>query len=455
MCVIHRYNLVHPNGAPERKENLLPCEFGSPVNPCNNTRVQHLPDYFVAQPELAFSPHRRAQPVGAGASPRLRRQEETRKFKKFSKDLKLVFDFHIPFTSRRSDKKERSASEHESVRRHNSQGRHDAQRPMRTGLHTGPAMNWAPPQGQPEHLQDRHDPQPHTVHRAEPTIIRPRRHHPLNVQIHQAGDSSSPSPPTPLREHRRNQPHNPSEVERYEELKRLIREREGREHVERLRRERAERVAQDAEEARRRAERETQRLRHENIELARAERRRLEEEEEDIRTQEHERQLQEQNARRRRRIQMEERRRIESAQLERSRREREELEREQARLRQEREDRQRLQEAAIRDRLQRDRNERERIERQRRAGIPLRPRHETEVHHRPTVSFEERGDQVIDAAIRRAEDRRRFNERVPAPGRGWPRRRDVGGGLMRRDTIAVSQRRVYEDDRRRGGRRFI
>ena len=313
-------------------------------------------------------------------------------------------------------------------------------------------VHWQP-QDRPEMVQVPDGLQQHAMHGTAPHVIRPRRNHPLNVQIHHAGDSSSPSPPTALRKHRRHHSRTPSEIQRYEELKRLVRDREGRDHAERQRRELAERNTRAAVEARRRAEWEMERVRRQNEELVREERRRLGREDR-LRFQERERRRQEQEERRQRRIRLEEQRQIEEAQAERRRDEEAEFERERARIRQETEDRQRLQEAVVRDRIRRDRNERDRMERQRRAGIPHRPRHQAEVHHRPNVSFDERGDRVIDDAIR-AENRRQFESRAPLPTRGWSRRRDVGGGLRRRDTIAVTQRRVYEDDRARAGRRFI
>ena len=294
----------------------------------------------------------------------------------------------------------------------------------------------APLQGGPEVVQIPHGPRQYAPRAAEPQVIRPRRDHPLNVQIRQAGDSSSPSPPTPLREHRR----------KYEELKRQVRETERRDHIERQRRDQAERDAQEAN------EREIERLQRENLELLRRERRRLEQEERRHNQERQRRRMEEQEER--------QQRRLESEQQERRRRRQEANEREQARRRQEREDRQALQEEFVReqmrtDRMRRDQDERDRIERQRRAGIPRGPRHRPEVHHRRRVSFEERGDQVIDDAIRE-QDRRRFETRAPVPPRrGWSRHRDVGGGLRRRDTIAVTERGVYEDDRRRGGRRWI
>ena len=454
MCVIERFNLIHPNGAPERKDYLFHCEYGSPVAPCNNTRIQPLPDRFVNLPEPAIDGPRYAAPVEV-RTPR-RRQEETRRLKKFSNDLKLVWDFHIPFTSRKPAKKKRSTSEHGFIRRRESQRLPEAQHPNHVNPPIAQPMHW-PPADRPAIVQlPDHAPQ-QNMHPPEPQIIRPRRHHPLNVQIHHAGDSSSPSPPTRLREHRRHQPRTAPEVQRYEELKRQIREREGRDHAERQRRELAERAAREAIEARRRTESEMERIRRQNEELRRAERRRDREErdrrqqEEELRFQERERRRQEHEERRQRRIRRDELRRNELARAEIRREEQEAIERERARIRQEVEDRQFLREEFVRDRLRRDRDERDRIERRRRAGIPHRPRHETEVHHRPRATFDERGDQVIDDAIR-AENRRRFDG---MPGTGWPRRRDVGEGPRRRDTVAVMQRRIYEDDLTRRGARFI
>ena len=455
MCVIERFNLIHPNGAPERKDYLFPCQFGSPVAPCNNTRIQPLPDQFVPLPEPAIDGPQHAAPVEV-RTPR-RQQEETRRLKKFSNGLKLVWDFHIPFTSGKPVKKKRSTSEHGYIRRRESQRLPEPQHPIHVEAPIVQPMHW-PPADRPAIVQLPDRPPQHNMQVPQPQVIRPRRRHPLNVQIHHAGESSSPSPPTPLRERHRHQPRTAPEVQRYEELKRQVREREGRDHTERQRRELAERTAREAVEARRRTESEMERMRRQNEELRRAERRRdreeterQQQEEEERRFQARERRRREHEERRQRRIRHDELRRNELARAESRREEQEAIERERARRRQEAADRQSLQEAYVRDRLRRDREERDRIERQRRAGIPHRPRHETEVHHRPHVTFDERGDQVIDGAIR-AENRRRFDN---TPGSGWPRRRDVGGGLRRRDTIAVAQRRIYEDDWTRRGARFI
>lgn len=447
MCIIERFNLIHPNGAPERKEHFRYCRFGSPHNPCNNTRIDFLPDTFVPWPDRALGVPHQVEEIEPRVVPKPSRQEEKRRFKRFSNNLKLVWDFHIPFTSAKSDKKNRPA-EHVFVRERGSQRRRDVQDPMRPEGHMQPPYYGPPLQGGPVILEAPDGHQQPIRQNPEPQVIRTRRNHPLNLHFHHAGDSSSPSPPTPLREHRRHHSLTPPEVQRYEELKREVSERERRGHVDRQRCEQAERHARKADEMRLQAEREAERLRRQNLDLKREERRRLDREK--IRmSEEWERQRQEHEEVRERRIRFEEQRRLESAQQERWRQEQEDYEREHARRRQEREDRQRLQEEVVRERMRRDQNERDRIERQRRAGIPHRPRHETVLHHRPHMSFEETGDQVIDDAIRRG-NQRRFETRAPSPPRrAWSRRRDVGGGHRRRDTI------VYEDDRRRGGRRFI
>ncbi|KAL8795332.1 MAG: hypothetical protein Q9195_002202 [Heterodermia aff. obscurata] len=443
MCIIERYNLVHPNGAPERKDHLLYCPFGSPVNPCNNTRIEYLPDAFVQWPEPALGPPYQAERIEPGEAPRPFRKEETRRSKKVHDGLKLVWDFHIPFTSRKSKKNKKKnkpqTPRNVFMRRREGQPRHENQNPMPPEFHVGPPGYGPPLQGWPEIVQIPHGPQQHAPRAAEPQIIRPRRNNPLNVQIHQAGDSSSPSPPTHLRQHRRQHTRTPSETRRYEELKREVRERERRAHVDRQRRDQAERAAQATQHEIERLRRENL-LQRENLELLREQGRRREREET--------RQMEEQGARRQRRIRLDEQ----------WWQHQEDIEIGQARRRQEQEDRQALQEAAAReqirrDQIRRDQDERDRIERQRRAGIPRGPRHRPEVHQRRRVSFDERGDQVIDEAI---QDRRRFENRAPVPPRrGWSRHRDVGGGVRRRDTIAVTERGVYEDDRRRGGRRHI
>lgn len=411
MCLIQHFDIIHPNGFREHRTALYHCRHGTPVNPCNGAIEEVTEDRFLPLPEAPLAP----QPLFREIGPR---REETRRPRKFKDGLKLVFDFHIPFTSKKTDGRERTKRPKSGyIERRRSTGHQIPPQPL---THRSPpriSPLYRPPPGQPAIVQvPIQQPPDRGTYRRRPRtqIIRPRRGHPLNVEVHQQTSSSSPSPDMPVREHIPQNRRMETELRQYEDMKRLIHERERREY--------AERVAQEAEKARVRAEA--------AAELARCE-----------------------AAADRLRIQYEARRRIESADRMRRRQEQENWEREQARLRQEQEDRERLPAAAILADRRRARAEHERLERLRRLNIPRGPRHPTTVNQRPHVSFEERGDRVINDAIQ-AENRRRSWQRAPSPDRGWPRRRDVGN-VRRRDTVAVGQRRVYDDDRRRGGRRFV
>lgn len=428
MCVIERFDVVHPNGFREQKEHLHYCEWGSPVTPCNAAIVEVTEDRFLPlEPPLASEPYIHE------VSPRGSQHSGRRKARKFTDGLKLVWNIHIPFTSKKTGKKKTDKKpEYIFVqRRRSGRGRHSPRH--NSAPVPGPIempREWPPYPGAPGigRVPEQLPPQsPARDRRPRARTIRPRDGHPLNVEVHQQGSSSSPSPKNPPREHVRQRSRTEAELREYEEHKRLVRERERREH--------AERRAREAENARLRAERDAERLRRHDAEEARWQ---AEEEQ--------------------RRIRYKARKHLESAERQRRRLEQEESEREQARLRQLQEDRERMQAAAISAdrRRRRDREERERLDRLRRSNIPRGPRHRPTVHQRPRVSFEERedrGSRVINDAIME-EQRRRFEHPLP-PGGGWPRRRDVGGGMRRRDTVAVWERIVYEDDLRRGGRRFI
>jgi len=411
MCVIERFDIIHPSGFREPKEVLHFCRHGTPVNPCNNAVEEVTEDRFLPSPEAPFAP----EPHFRETKPR---REETRQPRKFKDGLKLVFDFHIPFTSRRADNKQRTKRpESAGIERRRSTVHQVPPQPVHPRSPTRFSPPYRPLQGQPGIVQvPLQQPPEMDPYRTRPRTqtIRPRQGHPLNVGVHQYTSSSSPSPETPVREHMRQSRRMETELREYENLKRLIRERERREH--------AERAAREAENARLRAEIDAELVRRGAAED-------------------------------RLRIRHEERRRIESVERTRRRQEQENWEREQARLRQEQEDRERLQAAAILDDRRRAREENERLERLRRLNIPRGPRHPNIVNQRPHVTFEERGDRVINDAIQ-AENQRRSWRRAPSPDRGWSRRRDVGG-VRRRDTVAVGQRQVYNDDRRRGGRRFV
>ncbi|KAL8672084.1 MAG: hypothetical protein Q9168_003444 [Polycauliona sp. 1 TL-2023] len=376
------------------------------------------------------------RPIGRRRSP-----EPKKKSQKFYDDIKLVFDFHIPFTShsKKKAKKPRreSRSDHTGGRPSHPEYvavppeiRHP-QPPM--GGHPGPGMIPVPP------------PPPPPRGPAGPTP-------PITIYSLSSTDSS-PSPTSPLREHHRPRARSLSTNRHYEERKEATRERERREHVERV-----ERVALVENEARHRAEREAQRLRDERN----RERRHYE----DLRVRaqrrlDDQRRLQIEDAdRQRRRQSEEERERLAAAIV--ARRRREELDRRreaEAMAEAERRAvaRQRREEQQMQERIQ---EERDRLARQRHARIPRGPRHAAVLHHhhhhhhdrgsndfgqRARDDFEDRGDQVLNDAIRAGQSR--------PVGRGVPQ--DVQLGLRRRGTIAAGERRVYDDDLRRGGRRWF
>lgn len=114
-------------------------------------------------------------------------------------------------------------------------------------------------------------------------------------------------------------------------------------------------------------------------------------------------------------------------------------------------ERRRSLERALRDLDLRDQEERERLERAQRAGIRRQPRHPAVIHHDRHGSLEERGDRVLREDIRAGNERRAERE-MP---REWPRRRDVGGGLRRRDRVAIGEWIIQDGDRRRFGRRWF
>ncbi|KAL9001558.1 MAG: hypothetical protein Q9169_000133 [Polycauliona sp. 2 TL-2023] len=393
-------------------------------------------------PEPTLPPSRiqliEPRPTGRRRSP-----EPKKRSQKFYDDIKLVFDFHIPFTSQRKKKGKKPKKE---PRPDHTCGRpvspvyvafppedRNPQLPM--GRHPGPGMIPIPP------------PPPHRGP-AGPTP-------PITIYSLSSTDSS-PSPISPLREHHRPRARSLSTNRHYEQRKEAMREREQREH--------AERIALAENEARLRAEREAQRLREERN----RERRHVE----DLRLRaqrrlEDQRRLQIEDAvRQRRRQSQEERERLAAAIV--ARRRREELDRRreaEAILEAERRAvaRQRREDEQMQERMQ---EERDRLARQRRARIPRGPRHAPVLHHhhhhhpdrgsndfgqRAREDFEDRGDRVLNDAVRAEQSR-------PA-GRGGPQdvqpRWPADNALRRRGTIAAGERRVYDDDPRRGGRRWF
>lgn len=222
-----------------------------------------------------------------------------------------------------------------------------------------------------------------------------RRRSPQQIIVHQSSsEEESASPPTHAREHRRVRSLSPKS--RYEMEKREM-------HREEVRRQYEKMAAQKQREAHRKAER--------HAEIQRLE------------TQD--------------RIEFEERKRIESAERARRRREREDWESEQARRRQELADSQRIAATRARERQLREQEEQDRFERLRRAKIPRRPRNPPVVHY--PENMEDRGERYIRDAIREA-NLRQFERRSP-PSAGRRDERYDGQGLRRNNTTGGTHRR--------------
>ncbi|KAL9603470.1 MAG: hypothetical protein Q9219_001157 [cf. Caloplaca sp. 3 TL-2023] len=421
MCIIERNHRIHPNGFREPIQRLRHCQFGTAITPCNDTRIVNVVDELVNPgPETPPPPHYRTIEPRTTSEPRSPNRNS--KPKKKIDDLKVVFDFHIPFTSRDKKKKKKKdpkkSPRPEEGRSQPAMPTYDA-RPRGTWQPSPP--RWYPPPGMPPVPP----PPPQspicgcTSGEATP---------PITVYSF-SSENSSPSPLSPIREHRRPRARSLSLNRQHEEQKLIKQEQE--------RRERAERIALAENEARLRAEREAEQVRKERD----RERRRNE----DLRAREQRRQMEAAEMERRRRSQ-EERDRLTQAMV--ARRRNEEIDRRRAAEALEREQRreaQRRREDRIRQwRIQEDR---ERLERQRMARIPPAPRHVAELHHhihhhgrdsfenQARDAFEEHGDQVLNEAIRA-----RFRDDEV---------RDIDGGPLRRRIIGAGERRIPDDDRRR------
>ncbi|KAL8960891.1 MAG: hypothetical protein Q9193_002482 [Seirophora villosa] len=380
-------------------------------------------------PAVAAAPAPHHQIIEATPVDRQRPEERRKKSKKIVDDIKLVFDFHIPFTSRRKEKKAKKAKKPYEVPRPEG-GMRQPKGPehftIPPGLRypppqmgfPGPTMHPAPPpppppmQGPPMHGPPMHGP-PMGQRGGQITP-------PISVYSYGSTDSS-PSPVIPTREHQRPRARSLSLTRQYEERKRVIREQERREHAERVARaENAARLRAERDAEQIREERDRERRRNEAVERERRQRRQ----------EERERQAQAIAARQRR--EDADRRRAAEAVVERE-------QRQLARRRRDEEEQWRIEE------------ERRRLERQRRAIIPRAPRHAVEIHHHhhhhepagfeheARGNFEQRGDQVINDAIRARQARQ--------AEQGWP----AEGGPRRRRTIGAGERRVFDDDRRRWG----
>ncbi|KAL8728011.1 MAG: hypothetical protein Q9166_005682 [cf. Caloplaca sp. 2 TL-2023] len=368
--------------------------------------------------------------------------EPKKKSRKFVDDIKLVFDFHIPFTSHNKKKAKKPKKEH---RPNDTRGRPTT--PVYVAV--PPELRQPPPPiGYPG---PGNNPVPHPPPPRGPAIARPDGHITPPITVHSlSSTNSSPSPISPLRQHHHWRARSLSLNRQYEERKKAIRERERRALAENEARIRAERDAQ-----RLRDERDRERRRNEDL-RAREQRRlddqrrlRIEDAERERRRrgQEEEERLAAARVAYRRREELDRRREAE-AMVERERRAR-------ARRRREEEQRQQLIE-----------EERARLARQRRARIPRGPRHAVVLHHhhhhhherendefeqRARENFEDRGDRVINNAIRAEQLRQAGRGTPPNAQPRWP----PESGLRRRGTIAAGERRFYDDDLRRWGRRWF
>ncbi|KAL8927461.1 MAG: hypothetical protein Q9208_002266 [Pyrenodesmia sp. 3 TL-2023] len=372
-------------------------------------------------PALDAAPAPHQQIIEPRFADRQRSPNRKKKSKKLD-DLKLVFDFHIPFTSRKKDKKAKKPKK--DPRPDDRMGRPVYQeyntavppepRPLPPHMgYRGPGMHPMPPPPPPPPPQG-------------PRIIQPRG--PVTPPITVRTDSStnsSPSPLSPTREHHRRV--RSLSLSQYEERKQVTREWERRQH--------AERVAQAERAARLQAGREAERIREER---------------------DHERRRNDALRAERERQRLIEEERGRRAQAIVARRDREELERRRDAEALERDRR----EAArrLREEDERFREERDRQERRRAARIPRQPRHAAAIHHHhhhhhdghdgfeqeARVHYEDRGAAVINDAIRarQAEPDRNYGAQAR-----WP----VQGGPRRRRTLGASERWVYDDDRRRWG----
>ncbi|KAL8880072.1 MAG: hypothetical protein Q9198_002448 [Flavoplaca austrocitrina] len=395
-------------------------------------------EHFNPAPEAPLPPPQ-VPIIEPRRTERRRSPERKKKPQKFYDDIKMVFDFHIPFTShsRKTAKKPRKESRPANAR----------DRPIT------PAYPAAPPKfGNPQPLMGAY-PGPGMIPIPPPAPPRGPAAPTPPIIVHSISSTdSSPSPISPLREHHRPRARSLSLNRQYDKHKEAMREHERRKHVER--------VAFTENTKRLRAEREAQRLREE------VDRERRHKEDLRIRAQrllDDQRRLQIEDANRQRRQSQE---RVAAAIV--ARRRRRELDRRreaEAIVEAERRvaDRRRREEEVIQERMQ---EERDRLTRQRLARIPRGPRHAAVLHHhhhhhyerenndfqqRAREEFEGRGDWVLNQAMR-AEQSRPVGRGAPQDLQPrWPR----ANGLRRRGTIAAGERRVYDDDFRRGGRRWF
>ena len=395
MCVIESYFIIYPDGRRGPYERLRRCPRGTPSTPCNQTEtVQVLQDEYALPPEAPPPPPQpRYQVIEPRAARRLPEPETVKYRRKTSDGLKAVWGINLPFLS--CNKKSKPVDRELVVVKRGRKSRAKQSPPV---IHPPPPP-MAPPLPPPPPPNFRPDGPPRVLERFPRLVV---------------GEDE------------------------------FIQERE--------RRQRAERIALAEQEARIRAQEGAEKYRQQRD----REKKRNSKLERDKRRREQEQQERASSAERERRRKAEDRARAESQERVRRRtaeavRRRESEERalvesrnrarqlaEAVRLREDDErawlERIRLEEEEEAARI---REERQRITRRLEQRIPREPRHLPEVHHYDRGSFEDRGDRVINNAIR-AEERRQAEADA-----GWFRRRAFGGGVRRRDQVAVGERRIY------------
>ena len=419
MCVIQRSTLVHPNGFRERRDRLFHCERGTPHTPCNYTRVEQLGEFRVEHPRPQVPDPPPAIPI---IEPRSREHSPQPERRKERKEIPRSFRYLVKsFFSSSSKKKMDKPKRRKMVWvRYKDKEKCDRQPRSRT-------TRWHVRELSPQRPPPQRPPPQHT-NQEEPLIIpiQPQAYVHQDPQPYQANPNIIyPQRParSPYNVQRSNSYRSPEQIRQEEERKSLLEAHERARHAERIALD-AQRRAQD--EARRRqwAQNDAENIRRQRDEQIRRNaelenvRRSFERDRADrIQQREHERRQQ--------------RRREDAARQERAERA------EQVRRLEEENHREAERRAAY-ERERRKQDERERIGRQRQAGIARERRHTPAVHQDYRADFEAQGDRVIHR------DMRAYRGGSPRGGTP-PRRRHVGGGLWRRDTIATGERRIYDD----------
>ncbi|MCJ1485931.1 hypothetical protein MMC06_006106 [Schaereria dolodes] len=196
MCRIKRFFQIFPDGHRELTERLEPCDWGTPNTPCNATEIDVTRDVYMPFQEHQDAPEWTPNGIQVverrhpGPLPGNNGKQRT---KRIPNDLKLVFDFHIPFT-KRSPKR---------VRTRQVTQRHGRPQPL-----NAVAQAALPTREPPPAIVDQPFPPPNLPPRppvAPPpgriiyTEPRPPEQPPPRPDIIAIHESSDEEPPTPIR----------------------------------------------------------------------------------------------------------------------------------------------------------------------------------------------------------------------------------------------------------------